>query len=270
MGIFQSSTASPTPSQSLPEKQKLTFVAPTPCSYSHFHPRLHFVNNIACMYYFKRGRSRNRYLLLYSHHGTCDIGQTDAFLQRLHCDLRCADILSYDYEGFGLTCPQKQPSEKGCVRAIDIIFNYACHKLNYSNIILYGVGEGAGPTIDLAFRHLNIHSILLQSPFVPEKDIVPAIRSKKHEAEENNLFSSVFCSIVESIRHIHIPITILHGTKDDVVSFDHSMRLQGANSIYSIVFPIEGGTNFNLETEHYIHILTSLQTSLQTLVQLQQ
>src|SRR5438128_241608 len=99
------------------------FPAPNPPSYDHEHKNLFFVSTrnsrkVECMKYeydeHKDENKNERTVILYSHGNASDIGHMDNFLSGLAKDVK-VDIVSYDYEGYGLT--GGKPSEAGCIRS---------------------------------------------------------------------------------------------------------------------------------------------------------
>jgi len=63
-------------------------------------------------------------VLLYSHGNGSDIGYIHELLSKLAYSIGI-NIISYDYEGYGLTNGiNPSSSEEGCIRTIDIVYDY--------------------------------------------------------------------------------------------------------------------------------------------------
>jgi len=236
--------------------EQVMFSPPDTCSYSIHHERLYFVSGIAYMHYHPKKR-KNQFLILHSHGNACEIGHMDRFLMKLFEDLGNVDIISYDYEGYGLTKGlNKTPTIDGCIRSIDSIYNHAI-SMGYrpEHIILYGVSIGTGPSVDLAARK-PIHSMLLQSPYTS----IIGVGSPCVETTLDCLYiPNAFPSLTQ-IPNIRVPITILHGTNDKVIPYEHAVKLQNANPIYVILYPLENATHNNIETDYYCELRMALQT----------
>src|SRR5437868_5608304 len=96
--------------------------------------------------------NNNKLIIIYSHGYMTDIGLTHEFLLRLSKDID-VNIISYDYEGYGLSMSKHKPSEERCIRSIDAVYTYLVDNgYKSNNIILYDSSIGSGPSIDLASR----------------------------------------------------------------------------------------------------------------------
>jgi len=244
------------------EIENRTFFPPKP-SYKSDQENLIFIpsNNsytkhIACI---EHKINNKKLTVIYSHGNATDIGKMEYFLSRLSKDIG-VNIISYDYEGYGLT--GGKPTEQGCIRAINAVYDYVIKQGSSPNdIILYGASIGTGPTIDLASRislnsvynkdpSIDLRGILLQSPYtsvaaVAHESIETSLNISSSICENPNIFRSI-----EKISNITSPIIILHGTNDEVIPYSHSTKLKNANADTKLIL-IPSGTHNDIETEHY-------------------
>jgi fermentation-respiration switch protein FrsA (DUF1100 family) len=253
MGLFPSSTSS-----IKRQIETVAFPAPDP-SYTKNHPYLKIVTGIenkeerkvACMFY---KVNNERKIILYSHGNATDIGFMHNFLFKLSNTLS-TNIVSYDYEGYGLT--KGKPSEDGCIRSINIVYKHLL-SLGYlsDDILLYGVSIGTGPTVALASRLSQANNILkgvlLQTPYTSAIGVCSEtlayssqVSSSLSLCEDPNIFRSI-----DKIKYITAPITIIHGTNDEVIPYRHAEELQNENKRAKLV-KIPGATHNSIEANHY-------------------
>jgi len=243
--------------------------------YTSSHKNFRFIvapesQKIACMFYeFKKSKS----VLIYSHGNATDIGYMHKFISNLSRD--CAiNIISYDYEGYGLT--PGIPSENGCIKAITCVYNYLINE-GYSpnNIILYGTSIGTGPTVDLAEKISNknkkLKGVLLQTPYTSVVGVVskiPEVSSSyvcsSVSMENPNIFRSS-----EKISKITSPIVIVHGIKDELISYSHAVSLYQSNKLASLV-TLENATHNNIENDYYEVIVKCIKNMLNNVTTLSQ
>lgn len=229
-------------------------------SYTNDHENLIFVptsesEKVACMLYKIPGCKS---IILYSHGNLTDIGRMHKFLSMLSQTLGI-NIISYDYEGYGLT--KGKPSEEGCYRTINAVFNYLMD-IGYDagDVIIYGTSIGTGASVDLAMRVSNnnkrLKGLLLQAPLASATKVIPnEIISSTAETsfdcmnsciENPNIFRSV-----GKIGKVTCPITIIHGQKDEVVPFSNAIALQQANKLIELVAIPEAMHN-NIERDYFV------------------
>jgi pimeloyl-ACP methyl ester carboxylesterase len=209
--------------------EDLAFPAPD-STYRVDHSHFFFIKNVPCMMY----KASSKFVILYSHGNSCDIGQMHPLLETLSKELN-VNIISYDYPGYGVSVSDRC-SEVGCIESIDTVFAFLLQEgFLAKNIILYGVSIGTGPSVDIASRFNNMKALLLQSPFtsavgVQFKSLEIVSYSICPKKSNPNIFRNI-----EKIGDINIPIIILHGTHDTIVSISHSEHLVQKNPNIKLV-----------------------------------
>jgi pimeloyl-ACP methyl ester carboxylesterase len=241
--------------------ETIALPAPT-ASYDESHPRLQMIGGedgvkTACMIYQVNDK---KLAIIYCHGNACDIGQMDGFLLKLSQDLKI-NIISLDYEGYGLT--GGTPSEAGCMRSLETVYKHLITSgRKPSDIILYGTSIGTGPTVKLA-HNVNLQSeqklrgILLQTPYTSVVGVVSesiACTSFYTTTKEGNpdLFRTV-----DLIGDIECPILIIHGRKDEVISYSHSEYIEKLNKKITLI-TLDDATHNNIESKYYETIIRSL------------
>ncbi|RLN20524.1 hypothetical protein BBJ28_00004211, partial [Nothophytophthora sp. Chile5] len=134
------------------------------------------------------------------------------------------NVMSYDYSGYGIS--EGEPSEEACFADAEAAFAYLVNvkKTPPGKIILYevqyGRSLGSGPTTHVAVNQSNLNQpvagVILQSPVLSMFRVVFNFRY--------TLPGDLFCN-VDIIEQVRSPVTIIHGTRDEVVPFWHGEGL---------------------------------------------
>lgn len=159
------------------------------------------------------------------------------------------NILAYDYTGYGIS--EGEPSEEACYADIEAAFAYLVNvkKSPPSKIILYehllmswqeffyhmltipflpvldlliryGRSLGSGPTTYLAAKQSRLKQpvagVILQSPLLSIYRVAFTFRF--------TMPGDMFCNL-DLIEEVESPVTIIHGTRDEVVPFWHGEEL---------------------------------------------
>eukprot|EP00897_Mesotaenium_endlicherianum_P008002 jgi/Mesen1/722/ME000011S00060 len=158
---------------------------------------------------------RAKYTILYSHGNAADLAQMHDLYVELSNMLR-VNILGYDYTGYGASTGK--PSEYHTYA--DIEAAYSClenkYKCSQEDIILYGQSVGSGPTVDLACRLPRLRGIILHSPILSGVRVLYQVK--------RTYWFDIYKNI-DKIVNVKCPVTILHGTADEVVDVSHGRQL---------------------------------------------
>jgi len=146
----------------------------------------------------------------------------------------------YEYIGYGHTYDAEsegsiytlQPSEDGCYESVDAAFDYVSNVLNVPTHkqIWMGHSIGSGPTVDLAARmgdNINcggcIAGVILVSPFTSATDVAYPLLSFVY-----NMFPNL-----NKVHRIRSEVLLLHGMRDDLISWQHSKSLAETRKLKS-------------------------------------
>jgi len=148
------------------------------------------------------------------------------------------DLFIYDYRGFGKS--EGNISEENLYRDAVMLYEAIAYSVGEENIVLYGRSIGTGIATKLA-RDYNPKCLILESPYYNFKDLV------------NNIFPFIPSFMLrydfpnsERIDQISAPITIFHGTLDEVVYFESSLKLKDHFKDIDRLIKIEGGHHNDL------------------------
>ncbi len=242
--------------------ESIAFPTPRP-SYDAFHNNLLFLPKdkqgtsfVACMFY--KSPTLSNKTLLYSHGNATDIGMVHEFLLKLSKRVGI-NIISYDYPGYGLT--KGKPSEAGCIECIRTVYEYL-HDQDH-DIFLYGSSLGTGPSIYLASCSVLIRGVLLQAPFSSAVGVVSPCIERSFDSvsgSDSSANPNIFLSY-EKATSIYAPVTIIHGLRDEVVPFSHSIqlekRMKDAGKNCQLI-SIPTATHNDIERDHFDIIETQL------------
>eukprot|EP00164_Ancoracysta_twista_P004140 GFYU01005566.1.p1 GENE.GFYU01005566.1~~GFYU01005566.1.p1 ORF type:complete len:300 (-),score=56.06 GFYU01005566.1:190-1089(-) len=232
---------------------KLAFLPPPP-SYTSQLPGLVMVRDkVPCVYITaptsKKMKSEDYFTLLFTHGNASDMGEMLGWLEFLSVQIPC-NICAYDYTGYGLNVGN--PGEKQCYQDISAVYEYLINdmKISASKIILMGQSLGSGPTTWLASRICKKAppaAVLLISP------ITSAIRVV------SDTLSYLPLDIFENLKKfdkVTAPTLIFHGTEDEVVPYEHGVRLsKAAPNLYKFV-PLDGAGHNDIECDFYEKFVT--------------
>ena len=150
-------------------------------------------------------------------------------------------ILAVDYRGYGKS--EGKPDEAGVYRDADAAYDYLTGQRHFppQDIIIYGHSLGGAVAVNLASRR-PCGGVIVESSFTSARDMarrmfaLPLI-----EYVVKSRFDSL-----ESIRAVHAPILIVHGTRDEVVPFAMGRQLFAAAPQPKRFYPIEGAGHNDL------------------------
>eukprot|EP01025_Chloroclados_australasicus_P010250 TRINITY_DN14096_c1_g1_i2.p1 TRINITY_DN14096_c1_g1~~TRINITY_DN14096_c1_g1_i2.p1 ORF type:complete len:315 (-),score=26.21 TRINITY_DN14096_c1_g1_i2:259-1074(-) len=157
--------------------------------------------------------------LLYSHGNATDLGYQVPFLRRLQSAVKC-NIMCYDYTGYGRSSNVKPMVNHTLA---DIQACYDClvneYKVEPKRIVLYGESLGSGPAIWLASKTPQIAGVVLHAP------LMSGLKVLAPGASWWPTFLDVFPND-RLIKKIKVPIQVMHGELDEVISCQHGKTLQ--------------------------------------------
>jgi len=129
-------------------------------------------------------------------------------------------VFIFDYRGYGKS--KGEPSESGTYLDAVAAWDYLIKKRNIcpNDIIIFGRSLGGSIAAWLATGH-NSRMLIAESTFTSIEEL------------GKNLFPSFFVSLIlsykystiEYIKNVQCPVLIIHSVDDDLIPFEHGMRL---------------------------------------------
>jgi fermentation-respiration switch protein FrsA (DUF1100 family) len=193
-----------------------------------------------------------KFTLLLSHGNSEDLGDDRDWYE----DLRSAgfSVFAYDYEGYGTS--EGRPNEARTYQDEAAAYSYLIHTLKTpsNRVIVFGQSLGSGPATYIAARE-PVAGLILQSPFTSTFRVVTRIAILPFDKFPN----------YKSIRNVHCPVLIIHGTADSVVAFWHGRELYRLANEPKRYLWIDGGNHNDLEDiagDRYIETIQTFAASL--------
>jgi uncharacterized protein len=163
------------------------------------------------------------------------------------------EIWMIDYPGFGKTTGKR--TEKIIDEEASLMYDMASKEISSDSIIIYGKSVGTGVASYIASLK-KCKRLILETPYYSIKSlakhyfpIYPVTRMVKYSFPNHDY-----------LKKVNAPITILHGTNDEVVPYKHSLCLKEESSKIELV-AIKNGKHNNLSD------FTLYQSTLDSLLQ---
>ena len=134
------------------------------------------------------------------------------------------DVFIFDYRGYGSSTGR--PSERGFYKDALAAYEYLVseRKVSYGRIILYGESLGGAVATHLALER-PVRALITESTFTSTPDMAREL----YPFFPTFFISSRFDTLAK-IKDIRVPKLIMHAKEDDIVPFNHSVRLFNASS----------------------------------------
>ena len=148
------------------------------------------------------------------------------------------EVWMIDYPGFGKTTGKR--TEETMYADAAMIYKMARSKFSKEHIIIYGKSLGTGVATQLASVS-DCKRVLLETPYYSIDALL------KHYAfiYPVSWMSKFHFPSNQYIKKIESPVTLFHGTKDEVIPYKQAVRLAKENPGVQLV-TIEGGRHNNL------------------------
>jgi pimeloyl-ACP methyl ester carboxylesterase len=148
------------------------------------------------------------------------------------------ELWMIDYPGFGKTTGKR--TEKIMEEQGLLMYDMATKVIKSDSIIIYGKSMGTGVASYVASNR-NCKQLILETPYYS----IPSLA--KHYFPIYPVASLIKYSfpVHDYLKKVQAPITIFHGTKDEVVPYKHSKWLKEENKNLELI-TIEKGRHNNL------------------------
>lgn len=143
-----------------------------------------------------------------------------------------------DYPGFGKTTGKL--TENSMKEQAILMYDMASKETKSDNIILYGKSMGTGVASFVASNR-KCKELILETPYYS----IPALAKHYFPIYPVTLLVKYSFTVHEYLRKVQAPVTVFHGTKDEVVPYKHSEWLKEQNKNLDLI-TIENGRHNNL------------------------
>ena len=149
------------------------------------------------------------------------------------------NIIIVEYPGYSVYFDEKN-SEKLLENSV-LVFDFLVEELGVSpeNIIILGRSIGTAPALYLSSKR-NVEGLTLMSPFTSIKSVVESLVGKFFTFIVSERFTNL-----EYIKNVTSPILFIHGQKDDLIPFQHTLLLKDeCKSPFEVILPEEMNHNY--------------------------
>ena len=169
------------------------------------------------------------------------------------------DFFIMDYRGFGKS--RGRLSEKGLFKDGTVCYDYLHKRYPEKPILIYGRSLGTAIATHVAALQ-NPKALVLESPFYSFLDLATRYSPYLPRALLKALLKYPFETNLW-IKSVKCPIYLIHGTEDELVAYDSSVRLKEAlfEKKDAFLVPIQGGKHCKLYKD------PDFQATLQELLQ---
>jgi len=163
------------------------------------------------------------------------------------------EVWMIDYPGFGKTTGRR--TESIMDEQALLMYDMALKQISSDSIIIYGKSIGTGVATFIASKR-NCKRLILETPYYS----IHSLATHYFPMYPVDWMIKYSFPINQYLKEVKSPITIFHGTKDEVIPYDHSMRLKEENKNIQLI-TIDNGTHNNLISFRQYH--TALDSVLQ-------
>ena len=191
---------------------------------------------------FKAEKSKG---VIYYHHGNA--GSLESWgIKAIDFISNGYDVLIYDYRGYGKSTG-KIKNEKMLYSDAVMIYKKLLYDYKEREIVIYGTSLGTGIAAKLANDN-HPSKLILETPYYNFYDV-----SKFHYPYlPNSILLHYQFRTNKFLPKIVSPVYLFHGTEDETVPYNSSVRLEKLSDNITL-FTIKDGSHNNLNTFHDYH-----------------
>jgi uncharacterized protein len=164
------------------------------------------------------------------------------------------EVWMHDYPGFGKTTGKR--TEERFYSDAEIIYQMAAKKYAADSIIIYGRSLGTGVASYIA-SHYACRRLILETPYYS----IPQLAFAHFPIYPTERMVRFQLPVYQYLQQVKVPVTIFHGTNDEVIPYRHSTRLKQFLKSNDEYITIEKGKHNNLNDFELFH--TKLDSLLQ-------
>ena len=151
-----------------------------------------------------------------------------------------------DYPGFGKTTGEL--TEKKCYEEAMLAYKLANLKFKADSIIIYGKSFGTGIASQLASVK-DCRRLILETPYYS----IPALLDYYAPIYPTSYMSKFKLPVNEYLKEVAMPVTIFHGTDDEIIPYSVSEKLKDVLKPADEYITLEKGKHNNLNDFKLFH-----------------
>lgn len=129
------------------------------------------------------------------------------------------EVWMMDYPGFGKTTGKR--TEQRIYADAERVYNMAARRMSPDSIIIYGKSIGTGVAAHIAARH-TCRRLVLETPYYS----IASMAATWFFMYPTGWLVKYRFPTCENLPLVKAPVTIFHGTKDEVISYKNAKRLE--------------------------------------------
>ncbi len=151
------------------------------------------------------------------------------------------EVWMIDYPGYGKSTGRL--TEDNLYKWADYLYRFAKSKFSPDSIIIYGKSMGTGIASQLASKQAS-KRLILETPYYD----FPSLLKTYLPFYPIDWMIKYKLPTHRHLLHTHVPVTILQGTDDGIVTYNNAERLKAFLKSGDEFISIEGGSHNNLYT----------------------
>lgn len=149
------------------------------------------------------------------------------------------EVWMMDYPGFGKTIGEL--TEQKLYQHASLIYTLANNRFSKDSIIIFGKSLGTGIASQLASIK-NCRRLILETPYYS----IPDLFSYYAPIYPTDFMCRFRIPTADYLREVFVPVTIFHGTKDEVIPYLNAAKLKNVLKPEDEFITIPGGGHNNL------------------------
>jgi alpha-beta hydrolase superfamily lysophospholipase len=161
------------------------------------------------------------------------------------------EVWMMDYPGFGKTTGTR--TEQNLYSDAMLLYNMARNQIPADKIIMYGKSIGTGIASYVAANN-PCQQLILETPYYS----INALAMHYFPIYPVALLTRYSLPNYKHIQNVQAPVTIFHGTNDEIIPYQHAVRLKNMLPNLQLV-TVQGGKHNNLiDHDHFTNNLDQL------------
>lgn len=156
------------------------------------------------------------------------------------------EVWMHDYPGFGKTTGNR--TEERFYSDAVLIYKMAAKRFVADSILIYGRSLGTGVASYIAANYES-RRLILETPYYS----IPQLAAAHFPVYPVERMVKYKLPVHQYLQNVNVPVTVFHGTNDEVIPYRHSTRLKALLKNGDEYITIEKGRHNNLDDFELFH-----------------
>lgn len=188
--------------------------------------------------FFADSNVQRKGVVLYFHGNRENINRYERYAQRF--TKQGYEVWMPDYPGFGKTTGTF--SEERLYSDASLLYKMITNRLSADSVIIYGRSLGTGVASELA-SYNNCKRLILETPYYS----MPSMAAAHVPIYPTKRMLHYQFPVFEYVQKVKAPVTVFHGTDDEVIPYRNSVRLKEHLKQGDQFISIKNGKHNNLD-----------------------